>query len=151
MTQNVNQGGNHGNMIYPSNMYNQNDPNQQSMWNQQNMSQRMANNQQQYSTNPMEMSPGCNKVTSSTDPEDAAQPIEDFMENINSISSENLLDNMSSVSEHTCTNTYIPPSGNRSESQSSRYSMMSNNMVVNDMSSVLTQLAQENKYLNMRH
>lgn len=151
MTQNVNQGGNHGNMIYPTNMYNQNDPNQQAMWNQQNMNQRMANNQQ-YSSNPMEMSPGCNKVTSSTDPEDAAaQPIEDFMENINSISSENLLDNMSSVSEHTCTNTFIPPSGNRSESQSSRYSMMSNNMVVNDMSSVLTQLAQENKYLNMRH
>jgi len=147
MPQNFNQGNN--TVFPPSNMYNQNPPNPQQMWNQQNINPRMPNNQQ-YS-NQMEMSPGCNQVTSSTDREDSAQPIEDFMENINSISSENLLDNMSSVSEHTCTNNFVPPGGNRSESQSSRYSMMSNNMVVNDMSSVLTQLAQENKYLNMRH
>ena len=100
----------------------------------------------------LEMSPGCNQVTSSTDrKENVESTIEDFMENINSISTENLMDNITSVSENMCTPTAM---SQRSNSQaSSRYnpSAMNNNMVVNDMSSVLVQLAEENKYLNMRH
>ncbi|XP_061181407.1 zinc finger protein GLI4-like [Saccostrea echinata] len=151
-------------------MYPQNSPNM--MYRQNlNMEPQMANNQptpnqlmpQSAYPTQMEMSPGCNQVTSSTDRKEAPPPpppqpqhppppiIEEFMENINSISSENLLDNMSSISE-VCTPTAM---SHRSASQSSvRYNaslLSSNNMVVNDMSSVLTQLAEENKYLNMRH
>ena len=150
-------------------MYPQNSPNM--MYRQNiNMDPQMANGQptpnqlmpQTAYPTQMEMSPGCNQVTSSTDRKEAPPPpppqpqppppiIEEFMENINSISSENLLDNMSSITD-VCTPTAMSM---RSASQSSvRYNpslMNSNNMVVNDMSSVLTQLAEENKYLNMRH
>lgn len=106
------------------------------------------------------MSPGCNQVTSSTDPsepqrEPQAPPIEDFMENLNSISAENFMDNINSISQENINQIYSPTAmSNRSNSQASRYSaalMNSSNMAVNDMSSVLTQLAEENKYLNMRH
>ena len=132
------------------------------MYNQRmnNMSGRPScqiNEQLPYSN--LEMSPGCNQVTSSTDrTETTAPPIEQFMENLNSVSTENLIDNISSISsENLNANMYSPaPGSNRSISQtSSRYgagSMVSaNNMVVNDMSSVLTRLAEENKFLNMRH
>ncbi|XP_033731867.1 zinc finger protein GLI3-like isoform X3 [Pecten maximus] len=106
--------------------------------------------------NPLEMSPGCNQVTSSTDRKEiTAPPIEEFMENINSISSENLLDNISSISTENINNNMYTGGNQRSASQtSSRYnpqSLPANNMVVNDMSSVLTQLAEENKFLSMRH
>lgn len=149
-------------------MYQQNSPNVMYRQNM-NMEPQMTNNQptqnhlmpQPAYPTQMEMSPGCNQVTSSTDRKEAPPPppppqppapiIEEFMENINSISSENLLDNMSSITD-VCTPTAM---SHRSASQSSlRYNaslMNSNNMVVNDMSSVLTQLAEENKYLNMRH
>lgn len=149
-------------------MYPQNSPNMMYRQNM-NMEPQMPNGQptqNQLMPQPayptqMEMSPGCNQVTSSTDRKEPQPPpppqqppppiIEEFMENINSISSENLLDNMSSISDM-CTPTAMSL---RSASQSSlRYNpsiMNSNNMVVNDMSSVLTQLAEENKYLNMRH
>lgn len=105
------------------------------------------------SYNPMEMSPGCNQVTSSTDcKETTAPPIEDFMDNLTSISAENLLDNIHSISQENIA--YSPtPISMRSASQSSgRFSALMNtsNMVINDMSSVLTQLAEENRYLNMR-
>lgn len=111
-----------------------------------------------YSNNTMERSPGCNQVTSSTDrKETTAPPIEDFMENLTSISTENLIDNISSISTENLTNTAMySPTGqmNRSASQtSSRFSIPianTNNMVINDMSSVLTQLAEENRCLNMR-
>ena len=105
---------------------------------------------QQHYPYPMEMSPGCNQVTSSTDrKETTAPPIEDFMENIASLSSENLIENISSESVFG-SQTSLP---NRAVSQNSnRYNPLLNtsNMVVNDMSSVLTQLAEENKYLSMR-
>ncbi|KAL5010351.1 hypothetical protein ScPMuIL_012656 [Solemya velum] len=115
---------------------------------------QISNSQTSY--NPLEMSPGCNQVTSSTDrTETTAPPIEDFMENINSISTENLIDNINSISSENLNGVFTPNGGqNRPSSQSSsRYGapiMNSNNMVVNDMSSVLTQLAEENKFLNMR-
>ncbi|XP_046553157.1 zinc finger protein GLI4-like isoform X1 [Haliotis rubra] len=102
--------------------------------------------------NQLEMSPGCNQVTSSTDPaETTAPPIEDFMDNLTSISTENLIDNISSISQE---NIFSPTAAsNRSASQnSSRLNpvLNMNNMAVNDMSSVLTTLAEENKYLNMK-
>lgn len=99
---------------------------------------------------PMEMSPGCNQVTSSTDcKETTAPPIEDFMDNITSLSTENLIENISTD------NVFGSMTGlpNRSASQNSnRYNPILNtsNMAVNDMSSMLTQLAEENKYLSMR-
>ena len=71
------------------------------------------------------------------------------MENIASLSSENLIENISSESVFG-SQTSLP---NRAVSQNSnRYNPLLNtsNMVVNDMSSVLTQLAEENKYLSMR-
>ncbi|XP_064595103.1 zinc finger protein GLI3-like isoform X2 [Liolophura sinensis] len=111
-----------------------------------------------YSSN-MGMSPGCNQVTSSTDrTETTAPPIEDFMDNLNSISTENLIDNLSSISsENLNSNTMFSPTnfnpGSRSASQTSRYNtpvLNTNNMVVNDMSSMLTQLAEENRYLSMK-
>ncbi|XP_050405451.1 zinc finger protein GLI4 [Patella vulgata] len=111
------------------------------------------------SHNPLERSPGSNQVTSSTDrKETTAPPIEDFMDNLQSISTENLLDNISSISTENLSasvNMFSPMAiGSRSASQSSsRVNSVLNtsNMVVNDMSSMLTQLAEENKYLNMRN
>lgn len=108
--------------------------------------------------NPLEMSPGCNQVTSSTDKagNPSEPPIEDFMDNINSISTENLIENISSLSSENINRHFYSPSNvsNSRLSQSSRFTNMSllstNNMVVNDMTSVLTQLAEENKFLHMR-
>ena len=111
--------------------------------------------------NPLEMSPGCNQVTSSTDcvdQEPQGPPIEDFMDNLTSISTENLMDNIRSISTENLagganSGMYSPAMlSNRSNSQSSRCNpvLNMNNMVVNDMSSVLTQLAEENKYLSMK-
>ena len=130
---------------------------------------------------PMEMSPGCNQVTSSTDrKETTAAPIEDFMDNLTSISAENIMDNIHSISQdelnycgmgagleanpvhftpNTAHSNLNPASSHvsmRTESQNSGRSfgnaalLNTSNMVVNDMSSVLTQLAEENKFLNMR-
>nr|KAG5698714.1 hypothetical protein BaRGS_008488 [Batillaria attramentaria] len=110
---------------------------------------RSPHSQQPYPY-PMEMSPGCNQVTSSTDrKETTAPPIEDFMENITSLSTENLIENISTDNVFGSTSAL----SNRSASQnSSRFNPVLNtsNMVVNDMSSMLTQLAEENKYLSMR-
>ena len=104
---------------------------------------------------PMHMSPGCNQVSSTTDhTEIEAPPIEEFMDNINSLSSDNLLDNIHSISQE---NIYRPSSmssmnrSSASQTPSRFTNMPGNNMVVNDMSSMLTQLAEENKYLNLRH
>ncbi|XP_041372344.1 zinc finger protein GLI4-like [Gigantopelta aegis] len=112
---------------------------------------------------PLEMSPGCNQVTSSTDcvdQETQGAPIEDFMDNLTSISTENIMDNIRSISTENLTGGAVANSGmyspammsNRSSSQTSRCNpvLNMNNMVVNDMSSVLTQLAEENKYLSMK-
>ena len=112
---------------------------------------RRSSQAQQPYPYPMEMSPGCNQVTSSTDCKDPTTqtPIEDFMENIKSLSTENLVENIpteNALGSQTSLQ-------NRSVSQnSSRFNPMLNtsNMVVNDMSSILTQLAEENKYLSMR-
>lgn len=95
--------------------------------------------------NPTEMSPGCHQVTSSTDCKDTTTMlIDDFMDTFSSISLENMIENIP----------YSPaPMSVRSASQNSgHYSalMSTSNMVVNDMCSVLTQLAEENKYLSMR-
>uniref|UniRef100_A0A2C9JE81 C2H2-type domain-containing protein n=1 Tax=Biomphalaria glabrata TaxID=6526 RepID=A0A2C9JE81_BIOGL len=102
--------------------------------------------------NPTEMSPGCNQVTSSTDRKDASHPIEDFMDNLTSISTENLMDNIHSISQENIAYSPTPVSMRSISQNSGRYNALMNtsNMVVNDMSSVLTQLAEENKFLNMR-
>ena len=108
----------------------------------------------------LEMSPGCNQVTSSTDiverqQEPEAPPIENFMDNLNSISAENFMDNINSISQENMNNVYSPTAmSQRSTSQASRYSsalMNTSNMVVNDMSSTMMQLAEENKYFSRRH
>lgn len=108
----------------------------------------------------LEMSPGCNQVTSSTDiverqPVPEAPPIENFMDNLNSISVENFMDNINSISQENMNNVYSPTAiSQRSNSQASRYSsalMNTSNMVVNDMSSTMMQLAEENKYFSRRH
>lgn len=108
----------------------------------------------------LEMSPGCNQVTSSTDivdrqQEPEAPPIENFMDNLNSISAENFMDNINSISQENMNNVYSPTAmSQRSNSQASRYSsalMNTSNMVVNDMSSTMMQLAEENKYFSRRH
>lgn len=108
----------------------------------------------------LEMSPGCNQVTSSTDvverqPEPEAPPIENFMDNLNSISAENFMDNINSISQENMNNVYSPTAmSQRSNSQASRYGsalMNTSNMVVNDMSSTMMQLAEENKYFSRRH
>ncbi|XP_060551582.1 zinc finger protein GLI4-like [Ruditapes philippinarum] len=108
----------------------------------------------------LEMSPGCNQVTSSTDvvaerpQETEAPPIENFMDNLNSISAENFMDNINSISQENMNNLYSPTAmSNRSNSQASRYSaalMNTSNMVVNDMSSTMLQLAEENKFFSRR-
>ncbi|BFZ22630.1 hypothetical protein BsWGS_25669 [Bradybaena similaris] len=103
---------------------------------------------------PMEMSPGCNQVTSSTDcKETTAPPIEDFMDNLTSISAENLMDNIHSISQEHIPFSPTPVSMRSASQNSGRFNALMNtsNMVINDMSSVLTQLAEENRYLSMRH
>ena len=108
----------------------------------------------------LEMSPGCNQVSSSTDiteprREPEAPPIENFMDNLNSISSEAFMDNINSISQENMNQVYSPTAmSNRSNSQASRYNnalMNTSNMVINDMSSVMVQLAEENKYFTRRH
>ncbi|KAJ8306927.1 hypothetical protein KUTeg_015011 [Tegillarca granosa] len=144
-------------MMYPQNMNMQNNQNNTGGPPQHPVGPSQQTSAQQGFPNHPEMSPGCDQVSSSTDRKEmtTAPPIEDFMENINSISSENLMDNITSISDNMNSNMCTPTGlNNRSVSQSSnRYNqgIISNNMVVNDMSSVLTQLAEENKYLNMRH
>lgn len=111
--------------------------------------------------NKVALSPGCNQVTSSTDivnelrTEPEAPPIENFMDNLNSISAENFMDNINSISQENMNQVYSPTAmGNRSGSQLSRYSnalMNTSNMVVNDMSSTMLQLAEENKFFSQRH
>ena len=122
--------------------------------------QQSTREQQQQQLSKLEMSPGCNQVTSSTDivqrrQEPEAPPIENFMDNLNSISAENFMDNINSISQENM-NMYTSPSAmsNRSNSQASRYSaalMNTSNMVVNDMSSTMMQLAEENKFFTRRH
>lgn len=107
----------------------------------------------------LEMSPGCNQVTSSTDvverqQETQAPPIENFMDNLNSISAENFMDNITSISQENMNSLYSPTALSQpSNSQASRYSaalMNTSNMVVNDMSSTMLQLAEENKFFSRR-
>ncbi|XP_076437437.1 uncharacterized protein LOC143276686 [Babylonia areolata] len=99
---------------------------------------------------PMEMSPGCNQVTSSTDRKEATTPpIEDFMENITALSAENLAENAPSDSELGSQSSLALRSGSNNQ-QRLHPVLNTSNMVVNDMSSILTQLAEENKYLSLR-
>nr|ALS19768.1 gli [Novocrania anomala] len=127
----------------------------------------------------VQMSPGCNQVTSSTDkavmnrkelePEQTPTPSfgDSFVANLNAISTDNLIDNLSSISMENLNGNILSPTSllNQSASQtSSRLTtpcldlksnsqtpvIQTSNMVVNDMSSVLTQLAEENKFLNIR-
>ena len=176
----MNMHGNYANKMYSA-QNNMQQQQQQFMYQQQMMQQQQQQQQQQPHNfggamnypgfqncqqeqrspyNKTVMSPGCNQVTSSTDAsepqrEPQAPPIEDFMENLNSISAENFMDNINSISQENMNQIYSPTAmSNRSNSQASRYSaalMNSSNMAVNDMSSVLTQLAEENKYFSMRH
>jgi len=86
---------------------------------------------------------------------------------LNAISTDDLIDNLSSSSmENLAVSAVVSPTAllNRSASQSSSrlvtpfadaksraassHALNTSNMVVNHMSSVLTQLAEENKYLN---
>ncbi len=115
----------------------------------------------------MQMSPRCNQVTSTTDANEVQTDLDESM-NFNSISTDNLIDNLSSISmENLSSNVVLSPTAlmNRSTSQtSSRLTtpfmdgktsatgsvLDTSNMVVNDMSSVLTQLAEENRYLNLQ-
>ena len=119
----------------------------------------IPHNSQLPDTTPNSPLPPSPQVTSSTDrKETTAPPIEEFMDNLTSISTENFIDNIHSISQEqlVCSPAhlaYSPAPPLRSVSQnSSRYNALINtsNMVVNDMSSVLTQLAEENKFLNMR-
>ncbi|KAK3585051.1 hypothetical protein CHS0354_009901 [Potamilus streckersoni] len=120
---------------------------------------QMSEQRSPYSRYP-DRSPGCNQVSSSTDctetNETQAPPIEDFMDNLNSISTENFMDNITSISQENLNPAVYSPTAasQRSGTQvSSRYNtalMSTNNMVINDMSSVLTQLAEENRYLQMK-
>ena len=125
-----------------------------------------------------QMSPGCNQVSSTSDQERKNLPneippvFEDITgPNLNSISTDNLFDNLSSISmENLNTGPLLTPTGlahvgpsqNSSrlttpyaEGKSTAHSTGSylentSNMVVNDMSSALSHLAEENKYLGMR-
>jgi len=109
----------------------------------------------------LEMSPGCNQVTSSTDivvearREPEAPPIENFMDNLHSISAENFMDNINSISQENMNQVYSPTAmSNRSTSQASRYTssiMNTSNMVVNDMNTTMMQLAEENRFFTRRH
>ncbi|KAL8604263.1 hypothetical protein ACOMHN_023633 [Nucella lapillus] len=101
---------------------------------------------------PMETSPGCNQVTSSTDFKDSAapSPIEDFMENIKSLSAENL---MESFLQDSVLGSHASLQSRSVMQNAGRFNhpvLNTSNMVVNDMSSMLTQLAEENKYLSLR-
>ena len=168
----MNMHGNYVNKMYnaPNNMQQQQYIYQQQIMQQQQFGgpmnypgfQQNCPQEQRSPYNKTAMSPGCNQVTSSTDRaepeaqrEPQAPPIEDFMDNLNSISAENFMENINSISQENISQVCSPTAmSNRSASQVSRYSaalMNASNMAVNDMSSVLTQLAEENKYLNMRH
>ena len=119
----------------------------------------------------VQMSPGHNQVSSTTDVKECQTDMESVLEdNMHGVSSDNLLDNLSSISmEHIPGQVLLSPTQlamTRSASQNSsrmntgtpytdgKMSQASyldtSNMVVNDMSSVLTQLAEENRYLNLR-
>ena len=115
------------------------------------------------------MSPDCNRVTSTTDVKECQTDLDfdaSMATGLNSISTENIIDNLSSISMENLNGNIMSPTAlmNRSASQtSSRLTtpymegkassqagalLDTSNMVVNDMSSVLTQLAEENRYLN---
>ena len=127
----------------------------------------------------MQMSPGCNQVTSTTDMKDTPtgegqQPTQSqTCADLASISADNLMDNLSSISmENIGSGPILSPTAlmNRSLTASQNSSRMTtpytdgkttsqsgqgnfldtSNMVVNDMGSMLNQLAEENKYLGMR-
>ena len=131
--------------------------------------------------NKMQMSPSCNQVSSTSDIKQQGQGHvqghghgHDHLgpePNLNSISTDNLIDNLSSISmENINHNIALSPTAlcNRSTTSqtSSRITtpfhegggkasatpsvMDTSNMVVNDMSSMLTQLAEENAYLTMK-
>ena len=127
----------------------------------------------------MQMSPGCNQVTSTTDVKESqtecrsVQPAPPSVADLASISADNLMDNLSSISmENIGNGPILSPTAlmNRSLTVSQSSSRMTtpytdgkltsqsgqgnyldtSNMVVNDMGSMLNQLAEENKYLSMR-
>ena len=125
-------------------------------------------NQNTVNLNTTQMSPSCNQVTSSTDVNkgmqtDTPQGNQDLLQcNLNS--TENFIDNLNSISMESTHGNLLSPTAlinNRSTSQNSFLDgkmtsqstnslMDTSNMVVNDMGSVLSQLAEENKYLGLR-
>ncbi|XP_023929982.1 zinc finger protein GLI4-like [Lingula anatina] len=139
---------------------------------QQLQQQSQQQQQQPGSVIGMQMSPGCNHVSSSTDihtpklNDEAPTPVVDdpLVANLNAMTTDNLIENISSISMENVNGSIISPTAliNQPLShQSSRYAtpciegkpgpmVDTSNMVVNDMSSVLTQLAEENKFLNYR-
>ena len=112
------------------------------------------------------MSPDCNRVSSTTDVKECQTDLElgaAMAPGLSSLSTENLIDNLSSISMenlHVLSPTaLINRSGSQASSRmttpcmegkmSAQSGMVdTSNMVVNDMSSVLTQLAEENRYFN---
>ncbi len=164
----------HGAYNVPQNMPNHGN-NPQAMQQQQ---QQQAQHHQHNTNAKMQMSPSCNQVSSTSDIKQTGQgqgPVQGHEHlgpepNLNSISTDNLIDNLSSISmENLNPNLALSPTAlcNRSTtSHSSRMTtpfldasgkvsatpsvMDTSNMVVNDMSSMLSQLAEENAYLTMR-
>nr|QJA10611.1 Gli [Urechis unicinctus] len=134
----------------------------------------------------MQMSPDCNMVSSTTDvkatqgevappsniappPTSVAPPTHANLSSAMSLSTENLMENLSSLSvENLANGQILSPTAlmNRSLSASQTSSRLTtpytdgkttcsgyldtSNMVVNDMGSMLNQLVEENKYLSMR-
>ena len=104
----------------------------------------------------VQMSPNCNQVSSTTElhNHNNMPPPNNLPDNYMSTSTENILDNLSSISMENVGGQVISPTAllNRSQT-SSRMSTQSHpmidtsNMVVNDMSSMLNAYAEENKYL----
>lgn len=134
-----------------------------------------------------QMSPSCNQVSSTTDinksvqtdsnnrrnlaPPPNQQPphqeVNDLLEcNLNSITTDNLIENLSSISMETINGNMLSPTalvarsasasqnsfvdGKMTSQSNQSFQMDTNNMVVNDMGSSLCQLMEENKYLSMR-
>ena len=119
-----------------------------------------------------QLSPNCNDVSSTTDVKMCGCRNYGYLggannPDLNAISTDDLIDNLSSSSmENLAVSAVVSPTAllNRSASQSSSrlvtpfadaksraassHALNTSNMVVNHMSSVLTQLAEENKYLN---
>ena len=135
------------------------------------------NNASSKNLNTMQMSPSCNQVSSTTDVNKGVQTDgnnhgsaatmhgNDLLEcNLNSITTDNLIENLSSISMETIHGNMLSPTalmarstsqnsfmdGKMTSQSNSSYHMDTSNMVVNDMSSMLASLPEENKFLSMR-